>query len=138
MLKSSWVRNMKWSYLNHQTIVKVWEFLKPSSWVFVILDQPCVKLSTLNSLYKQKKFDLHKLFKWKIVQYESCRKLTNELTIKIWIILDKPKNLNNSRQSVWKLWSKYTLSGHPVFLVDVILNTWAYHPLGVRVDLSVD
>ena len=88
MLKSSWVRKMKWSYLNHQTIVKVWEFLKPSSLVFVILYQPCVEHSTLNSLCKLKIFDLHKLFKWKIVKHESCRKLSDELTIKIWIIFD--------------------------------------------------
>ena len=35
----------------------------PSRLVFVILDQPCVKLTTLNSLYKLKFFDLHKLLK---------------------------------------------------------------------------
>ena len=52
LLKSSWVSNMKWSYLNHQTTVKIWEFLKPPSLMFLNLDWSSVKLSALSSLYK--------------------------------------------------------------------------------------
>ena len=52
LLKSSWVSKMKWSYLNHQTTVKIWEFLKPPSLMFLNLDRSSVKLSALSSLYK--------------------------------------------------------------------------------------
>ena len=52
LLKSSWVSKMKWSYLNHQTTVKIWEFLKPPSLMFLNLDRSSVKLSALSNLYK--------------------------------------------------------------------------------------
>ena len=61
--------------------------MKPSSLVFVILDQHC---KTDNSeQYRQLKFfDPYKLFKRKIVQHESSRQLSDDLTIKILIIFD--------------------------------------------------
>ena len=52
LLKSSWVSKMKWSYLNHQTIGKIWEFLKPPSLMFLNLDRSSIKLSALSNLYK--------------------------------------------------------------------------------------
>ena len=73
LLKSSWVSKMKWSYLNHQTTVTIWQFLKPPTLMFLNLDRSSVKLSALSSLYKLNFFDLFKLLKWKLVQYESCR-----------------------------------------------------------------
>ena len=52
MLKSTWGSKEKWGSLSHQTPVNIWEFLKPPSLVFLNLDQPFVKLSTLSSLYQ--------------------------------------------------------------------------------------
>ena len=51
LFKSTWGSKTKWCSLSYQTLVKFWEFLKPPNLVVVILYQPCVKLSTLNSLY---------------------------------------------------------------------------------------
>ena len=52
LLKSSLVCNMEHSYIKLKSSVKIWEFLKPRSLVFLNLDQPSVNLSTLRSLHK--------------------------------------------------------------------------------------
>ena len=51
------------------------------------ISTPCKTVNSEQSV-QLKFFDLHKLFKRNIVQHESCRKLSGDLTIKIWIILD--------------------------------------------------
>ena len=52
LLKSSLACKIKCNYINYQTNVKIWEFLKPATIEFSNLYQPSVNLSTWSSLPK--------------------------------------------------------------------------------------